>query len=132
MAPDGTPRVVPISFLWKNRQVILFTIPTSAKVSALRQNPAVALTIDYDGQPTRALLLRGQASIDIVAGVPQEYIDASMKTQSGRGSEDFAGTVRSMYDSMARITVELTWARLNDFETTLPRDVEKIIAAGKQ
>jgi hypothetical protein len=26
--------------------------------------------MDYDGQPTRALLLRGRASIEIVEGVP--------------------------------------------------------------
>ena len=33
-----------------------------------------------------------------------------------------------MYDTMARITIELTWARLNDFETTLPKEVERILA----
>lgn len=29
---------------------------------------------------------------------------------------------------MARITIEPTWARLNDFETTPSKDVERIIA----
>jgi hypothetical protein len=33
-----------------------------------------------------------------------------------------------MHDSMAAIAIELIWARMNDFETTLPLDVEKIIA----
>ena len=37
--------------------------------------------------------------------------------------------MRAMYQSMAVITIELTWARLNDFETTLPKAVEEIIAA---
>lgn len=128
IAIDGTPRVVPIAYLWKNRRVIICTTPTSAKVRALERNPAVALTIDYDGQPTRALLLRGRASIEIVEGVPQDYLDASLKTQSARGAEDFEAGVRAMYDSMARITIEPTWARMNDFETTLPLEVEKIIA----
>lgn len=129
IATDGTPRVVPIAYLWKDRRVIICTIPTSAKVKALQRNPSVALTIDYDGQPTRALLLRGRARIEIVEGVPQEYLDASLKTQSARGAEDFEAGVRAMYDSMARITIEPNWARLNDFETTLPRDVERIIAS---
>jgi len=71
IALDGTPRVVPIGYLWKDGRVIVCTVPTSAKVKALRQNPAVPLTIDYDGQPTRALLLRGRASIKIVKGVPR-------------------------------------------------------------
>ena len=128
VAVDGTPRVVPIGYLWKDRRILVFTAPTMDKVKALRRNPAVAMTIDYDGQPTRALLLRGRASIAIVEGVPQEYLDASLKTQSARGAEDFEGDVRAMYAQMARITIEPTWARLNDFETTLPREVERIIA----
>jgi len=78
-ALDGTPRVIPIGYLWKDRRVLVCTIPTSAKVKALRQNPAVALTIDSDGQPPRCLLLRGRASIEVVDGVPQDYIDASLK-----------------------------------------------------
>ena len=128
VAMDGTPRVVPIAYLWKDRRVVVCTTPTSPKVKALEHNPAVALTIDYDGQPTRALLLRGQASIEIVEGVPQDYLDASLKTQSARGAVDFEAGARAMYDSMARITITPVWARLNDFETTLPREVEKIIA----
>ena len=123
---DGSPRVVPIAYLWKDHRVIVCTTPTSAKVRALSRNPAVAATIDYDGQPTRALLLRGLASIEVVDGVPEEYLEASLKTQSARGAEDFEGGVRAMYDSMARIMITPTWARLNDFETTLPKDVERI------
>jgi hypothetical protein len=29
---------------------------------------------------------------------------------------------------MDRITIEPTWARLNDFETTLPKEVERLLA----
>jgi hypothetical protein len=81
-----------------------------------------------DGQPPRCLLMRGRASIEIVEGVPQDYIDASLKTQSARGAEDFEGGVRAMYDSKARITIEPTWARLNDLATTLPKEVERLLA----
>ena len=126
VARDGTPRVVPISYLWTGRRIVVCTTPTSGKVEALRRNPTVAMTIDYDGQPTRALLLRGVAGIEVVDGVLQEYLEASLKTQSARGAADFEGGVRAMYDSMARITITPTWARLNDFETTLPKDVERI------
>lgn len=128
IALDGTPRVVPIGFLWKDRRMVVCTIPTSAKVEALRRNPVVAMTIDVDGHPPRALLLRGRATVEIVEGVPQEYLDASVKSASARGAEDFEAQVRALYDSMARITIEPTWARLNDFETTLPKDVERLIS----
>ena len=128
VALDGTPRVVPIGFLWKNRRLVICTLPGSAKVEAIRRNPAVALTIDVDGHPPRALLLRGRATVEIVEGVPDEYLEASVKSESARGAEDFEAQVRQLYDSMARITIEPTWARLNDFETTLPRDVERALA----
>ncbi len=124
MAPPGYP----IGFLWKDGRVVVCTIPTSAKVKALSQNPTAALTIDSDGQPPRCLLMRGRASIDIVEGVPQDYVDASLKTQSARGAKDFECGVRAMYDSMARITIEPTWASLNDFETTLPKEMERLLA----
>ncbi len=94
---------------------------------ALRRRPSVALTIDHDGYPTRALLIRGSAEITVVPGVPDGYIEASLKTQSGRAAEDFGAAVRGMYDSMAQIAITPTWARLNDFETTLPKAVEDVI-----
>ena len=34
--------------------------------------------------------------------------------------------VRSLYDGMARIVVAPTWAKLIDFETTLPSAVEEL------
>ena len=35
--------------------------------------------------------------------------------------------VRSLYDSMVRIVVTPTWAKLIDFETTLPTQVEELV-----
>jgi hypothetical protein len=35
--------------------------------------------------------------------------------------------VRSLYDGMVRIVVTPTWAKLIDFETTLPSAVEELI-----
>ena len=37
--------------------------------------------------------------------------------------------VRALYQQMARITIELTWAKLLDFETTLPKAVADLVAA---
>ena len=127
VALDGTPRVIPLAFLWTDNRIVVCTVPFSGKVKALRERPDVAITIDYDGLPPRALLIRGRAAIEIAEGVPPEYLEASMKTQSARGAQDFASAVRSMYDSMARVTITPTWARLNDFEKTLPKDVERVI-----
>lgn len=35
--------------------------------------------------------------------------------------------VRSLYDSMVRIVVTPTWAKLIDFEATLPTQVEELV-----
>jgi hypothetical protein len=35
--------------------------------------------------------------------------------------------VRQLYDQMAVITITPTWARMNDFDTTLPKPVEEIL-----
>ena len=57
---DGTPRVIPIGFLWTGQAVVVATHPTAPKFAALRARPRVALTIDTPS-PARSLLLRGEA-----------------------------------------------------------------------
>jgi len=72
---DGAPRVIPVGFLWTGRAVVVCTHPTAPKVAALRARPRVALTIDTPA-PARSLLARGDAEIEIVDGVPPEYLAA--------------------------------------------------------
>ena len=77
---DSEPRVIRIAFLWTGGHVVGNTAPNSAKVRALRKNPRVALTIDTQDQwPPRALLVRGEARVEVVDGVPDTYIEASRK-----------------------------------------------------
>jgi len=59
--------------------------------------------------------MRGRASVDIVNGVPDEYIAASKKALGADQVPEFELQVRSMYDQMARISIELVWARFFDF-----------------
>ncbi|MDX6259949.1 MAG: hypothetical protein QOH84_1637 [Kribbellaceae bacterium] len=40
--------------------------------------------------------------------------------------------VTALYDEMVVITITLTWAKLLDFETTIPQSVEDLIAAKQQ
>src|SRR5688572_670123 len=76
---DGAPRAIPVSFLW-NGKAFVFASPVSwAKVEAMCRNPKVALTVDETTFPPRGFMARGTASIDIVQGIPQEYIDASRR-----------------------------------------------------
>jgi len=127
---DGEPRVIPIAFLWTGEHVVMATVPKSAKVRALRQNPRVALTIDTQGQwPPRVLLIRGAARAELVDGVPDAYVEASRKVIPAEHFEGWEQGVRGLYDQMVLITIEPDWAKLLDFETTLPKAVEELVLA---
>ena len=110
--PDGFPRVIPIGFYWSRNQAA-----TAPKVKSLSSRPHVAMTIDVGDTPTeaKALLVRGLASVDIVDGVPDEYIAASAKVLGADQVTEFESQVRSMYAQMARISIEPVWARFFDF-----------------
>jgi uncharacterized protein YndB with AHSA1/START domain len=114
---DGFPRVIPVSFLWRDDRVIICTAPTSPKVAALSARPRVALTIDTEQPPVRALFIRGVASIEVVDGVPGEYLAAAAKNPRTSPEErgQFERQVQSVYKQMARISVEPRWARYYDF-----------------
>jgi hypothetical protein len=113
--PDGFPRAIPIAFHWTGTHVVVCTAPSSPKVRAITSHPRVALTIDTDEQPARALQIRGVATMELVEGIPEEYIAASTKSLDPAGIADFTAHVRSVYSEMARISIEPQWARFYDF-----------------
>lgn len=124
---DGAPRVIPIAFHWDGARFVVCTPPNAAKVPALAANPRVALTIDTNTFPPQVLLVRGMASIEIVDGVPPEYLDGSKKIVGAEGMAAFEAQVRGLYKQMARIAIAPEWAKLLDFETTLPSAVEELL-----
>ena len=71
-------------------------------MKALSSRPNVAMTIDVGDTPTeaKALLVRGLATVDIVNGVPDEYIAASRKALDAAQVPEFERSVRSLYDQM--------------------------------
>jgi len=126
--PDGTPRVVPIGFLWTGATVVLCTATDAPKVRSLERDPKVAFTIDTDTHPPNILSIRGTAAIEIVEGVPDEFLTASRKGVPQEQWSDFEQQARSLYPAMARITVTPTWANVIDFETRFPSAVERLVA----
>jgi hypothetical protein len=71
------------------------------------------MTIDVGDTHTKAkaLLVRGLASVD----VSDDYVAASTKVLGAHQVAEFERQVRSMYDQMARISIEPVWARSFDF-----------------
>jgi hypothetical protein len=127
-ARDGGPRVIPIGYVWDGGRFLMWTIPGAPKVGALEADGRVAITIDVPGPPSRVLLVRGRAALETVDGVPDGYLEASRRAIPREAWEDFETTVRGLYKQMVAVTVTPEWARLLDFETTLPSAVEKLLS----
>ncbi len=125
---DESPRAVPVGYLLREGTFVFFTIPSSDKVAALRRDPRIALTIDVYPPPC-CLLVRGSAELREEDGVPDEYLEASFRTMPEDQHAGFEQGVRALYDSMVRVVITPTWARLNDFQRTAPRAVERLVQA---
>lgn len=129
VATDGTPRNIPIAFTWNGSQIVLCTSKNAPKLVALRRNPQVALTIDTEVHPPKILLIRGRAELDPVDGIPEEYVSANTSYRmTPEQRREWEVGVRDLYtDGMVRIVVTPTWAKLIDFESTLPSAVEELV-----
>ncbi|MGY1727231.1 pyridoxamine 5'-phosphate oxidase family protein [Geodermatophilus sp. SYSU D01062] len=129
VARDGTPRVVPVGFLWNGTTIVVGTVPGSAKVAALQAHPAVALTIDTSppAWPPNVLLVRGTAQVTLVDGVFPEYVEGARRVTPAELFPQWEQGVHALYDRMARIDVTPTWARVHDFENRIPQAVEDLV-----
>ncbi|MBO2453150.1 pyridoxamine 5'-phosphate oxidase family protein [Actinomadura barringtoniae] len=129
VAKDGTPRTIPIAFTWNGTEIVMSTAKNAPKLQALSANPMVALTIDTEVHPPKILLIRGRAELDYVDGIPDEYLqETSSYEMTPEQRVEWEAGVRSLYyDGMVRIVVTPTWAKLIDFETTLPSAVEELM-----
>jgi hypothetical protein len=133
VAADGTPRNVPIGFTWNGTEIVMCTTPNAPKLVSLRRNPQVALTIDTEVHPPKLLLIRGRAELDVVDGIPDEYLQMNGSYEmSAEQRVEWEAQVRSLYDQMVRIVVTPTWAKLIDFEETLPTPVEELYRAREE
>jgi hypothetical protein len=128
VALDGTPRVYPTGFVWNGTEIVMCTAKNARKLPALRRNPAVALTIDTEDHPPKVLHIRGRAELDVVDGIPHEFLEwnGTDKMPPGQRAE-WEANVRSLYDGMVRVVVKPTWVKLIDFETTLPTAIEELV-----
>lgn len=129
VAPDGTPRVIPVGVFWTGEEFVVSTAITAPKVRALSASPDVALTIDAGDTPggARALSVRGRARVEIVEGVVPEYLAAARRTMDAEAAAVFEQNVRRMYPRMARIAITPTWLRFYDFGSgRIPRFLQEL------
>jgi hypothetical protein len=98
-------------------------------VKALAVNPRAAVTIDTAGIPPRVLLVRGTVTLTTSDGVPDGFVEAAPKAVPADQLAQWEAGVRGLYDQMVQVRVTPTWARLLDFETTIPQAVQQLVDA---
>jgi hypothetical protein len=110
---------VPIWFHWTGEELTFGTPAKAPKLKALQRDGRVAVTIDESTSwPYRALLLRGDASVEMLDGVSEEYAAAAVRYF---GEEQGQAWVSQLADKpMARISVIPTWVTVLDFQTRFP------------
>lgn len=119
-AKDGTPRVIPVGWLWSGAEFVFGTFRGSPKLPALRRSPAVALTIDRAGPPPEVLLVRGTATVTDVDGVPEEYRRMQAKYYGEEAADEVVAAIRRAGAPMSVVTVRPTWVTVMDFRTRFP------------
>ncbi|MGZ4426465.1 MAG: pyridoxamine 5'-phosphate oxidase family protein [Nocardioidaceae bacterium] len=116
---DGTPRVVPIWFHWTGRAITFGTPPKAPKLRALERNPRVAVTIDDSSSwPYRALLVRGNARVEMLDDVAEEYAASAHRYFGDEQGDAWLAPLRGQ--PMGRISVTPTWVAIIDFQTRFP------------
>ena len=128
-ATDGSPRAVPIGYIWNGGVIVMGSPPNAPKVKALSADPRVALTIDTEDFPPKILLVRGEAALETVDGVPDEFIEAARRFVGDDRMPEWEAQARGLYKQMVLIRITPTWAKIIDFETRLPTYVEELIKA---
>jgi hypothetical protein len=120
---------VPTWFHWTGEDVVMVTYTAgpaigirhaASRLTVLRSNPAVALTIDTDGFPPRSLSIRGQARITEVDGIAPEYAAAAHRYLGDEAATAMLASLDQPGTAQARISVRPTWVGLLDFVTRLP------------
>lgn len=126
--PDGTPRVTPLWFHWNGEEIIMASPVGMPKIEVLKENPAVALTIDSSEWPYKVLLIRGTVKVDMVDGVAPEYADCAERYFGPEAGQGWTQQVDSMFDEMARFCVQPKWVGVLDFEERFPSAIAAAMA----
>jgi hypothetical protein len=128
---DGTPRVVPIWFHWNGTEVVFGGPTDQPKMKILQNGTKVAVSIDGDEWPYKALLLRGTVRTEIVDGITPEYEAAAKRYFGPEQGQAWVDQMRSLAPQMGRIVMTPEWIGILDFETRFPNAVERAMEAAQ-
>ena len=118
---NGDPHVTPIWFLWRHERFLLCSGANGFKVKAIRKQPRVALSIDSETPPYESLRVRGTAEIEVIDGIPVEYVECANRYYGNEKGQQWIDWVRHSANQMARISVMPDWVETHDFRERFPQ-----------
>jgi hypothetical protein len=113
---DGTPRLIPMNFVWTGDELVMGAFAGTYKLNDLRKRPDVAVCIDTADGPPEVLMLRGRVVLTEAAGVLPEYAAAQRKTR-GEESDGFLAAIDKPGLRMVRIGLRPVWVGVIDHLT---------------
>lgn len=133
----GEPRIVPTWFHWTGDELVMPTWRSgphirhpARRLRDLAEHPKVAISIDTEDQPPVVLQIRGQATIDDVDGLAEEYRWSARRYLGEEAAGEFLAQFDGVPVGMARIVVRPEWVGLIDFGERLPGPLGGVAGAG--
>jgi Pyridoxamine 5'-phosphate oxidase len=120
VAPDGTPRIMPIWFTWEYEEVVFCSVSVALKLKSLKDGTKVSVDIDRPSWPYPRLLIRGTVSTTEFVGIVPGYRETAIRYIGEQYGNMFIGAMESMKMHMVRIAVKPHWVGLYDFESRMP------------
>ncbi|MCG5440762.1 pyridoxamine 5'-phosphate oxidase family protein [Micromonospora foliorum] len=127
---DGTPRLIPVNFLWTGDELVVGAFAGNYKIRDLSARPDVAVCIDTaDGLP-EVLMLRGTVTLAEVEGVLPEYATIQRAGMGDEVGNAYLTAIDKPGLRMVRIGLRPTWVGVVDFQGRFPaRTPEPVRAA---
>jgi hypothetical protein len=95
----------------------------------LSSQPTVALTIDTDAFPYKALQVRGTIAIETIDGIVPEYELCAQRYLGAKRGQAWIAQLRQTFPRMARIVIRPEWVNILDLAQLYPQVIEAVMSA---
>ncbi|WP_030457127.1 pyridoxamine 5'-phosphate oxidase family protein [Herbidospora cretacea] len=125
---DGTPRLIPVNFLWTGDELVIGAFAGNYKVRDLRARPEVAVCVDTAEGLPQVLMLRGRVTLTEVDGVLPEYAAMQRSAMGEEAGTAYVNAIDQPGLRMVRITLRPDVGVL-DFRERFPEKTPQPVMA---
>jgi PPOX class probable F420-dependent enzyme len=108
VAKSGQPVPKLIWFYFDGTDIVIYTMPTAAKVGHIGRHPQVSLNLDSDGNGGGIIVIGGVATVDATGADPRE--DEAYWAKFGALSDRFGLTeTMGSFDTRIKVSIDKVW-----------------------